>query len=140
MIELGIQDYRRVTLSLALGSFIVFCNLYLFQPMLPYMAEHFSVSETQINWLFAATTLALSVSLVPWAVASEAVGRKRVMFAGLLAMPVIGLGMLVSPSLISLVIMRAMMGVALAAFASVAVAYMVEELSPRAFGQAIGAI
>ncbi|GAM68961.1 possible efflux permease [Vibrio sp. JCM 19236] len=62
------------------------------------MAEHFSVSETQINWLFAATTLALSVSLVPWAVASEAVGRKRVMLAGLLAMPVIGLGMLVSPS------------------------------------------
>ncbi|GAM62096.1 possible efflux permease [Vibrio ishigakensis] len=138
MIELGTQDYRRVTLSLALGSFIVFCNLYLFQPMLPYMAEHFSVSETQINWLFAATTLALSVSLVPWAVASEAVGRKHVMLAGLLAMPVIGLGMLVSPSLISLVIMRAMMGIALAAFASVAVAYMVEELLPKAFGQAIG--
>jgi predicted MFS family arabinose efflux permease len=138
MIELGSQDYRRVTLSLALGSFIVFCNLYLFQPMLPYMAQHFSVSETQINWLFAATTLALSFSLVPWAVASEAVGRKRVMLSGLLAMPVIGIGMLLSPSLLSLVVLRALMGVALAAFASVAVAYMVEELSPKAFGQAIG--
>ncbi|CAM3180837.1 MFS transporter [Vibrio neptunius] len=138
MIELGSQDYRRVTLSLALGSFIVFCNLYLFQPMLPYMAQHFAVSETKINWLFAASTLALSLSLVPWAVASEAVGRKRIMLTGLLAMPVIGIGMLLSPSLLSLVVMRALMGVALAAFASVAVAYMVEELSPNAFGQAIG--
>ncbi|GAM68960.1 possible efflux permease [Vibrio sp. JCM 19236] len=45
-----------------------------------------------------------------------------------------------SHHLISLVIMRAMMGIALAAFASVAVAYMVEELSPQAFSQAIGAI
>ncbi|USD33845.1 MULTISPECIES: MFS transporter [Vibrio] len=138
MIELGTQDYRRVTLSLALGSFIIFCNLYLFQPMLPYMAVHFSVSETQVNWLFAATTLALSFSLVPWAVASEATGRKRVMLAGLLTMPVIGLCMLLFPSLISLVAMRALMGIAIAAFASVAVAYMVEELSPKAFGQAIG--
>lgn len=138
MIELGTQGYRRVTLSLALGSFIVFCNLYLFQPMLPHMAEHFSVSETQINWVFAATTLALSISLVPWAVTSEALGRKRVMLAGLLAMPVIGVGMLLSPSLIGLVALRALMGVAAAAFASVAVAYMVEELTPKAFGQAIG--
>lgn len=138
MIELGTQGYRRVTLSLALGSFIVFCNLYLFQPMLPHMAEYFAVSETQINWLFAATTLALSISLVPWAVASEAVGRKRVMLAGLLAMPVIGIGMLLSSSLIGLIVLRATMGVAAAAFASVAVAYMVEELTPKAFGQAIG--
>ena len=96
------------------------------------------MSETQINWLFAATTLALSISLVPWAVTSEAVGRKRVMLAGLLSMPVIGVGMLLSQSLIGLVALRAMMGVAAAAFASVAVAYMVEELTPKAFGQAIG--
>ena len=33
---------------------------------------------------------------------------------------------------------RAMMGIAVAAFASVAVAYMVEELSPKAFAVAIG--
>jgi len=138
MIELKSKDYRRVTFSLALGSFLVFCNLYLFQPMLPYMADYFSVSETQINWLFAASTLALSVCLVPWAVASEAVGRRNVMLLGLLAMPFIGGIMLLSDSLLLLVVARALMGVALAAFASVAVAYMVEELSETAFSHAIG--
>ncbi len=138
MIESGTKEYRQVTLCLALGSFLVFCNLYLFQPMLPYMAQHFAVSETQINWIFAASTLALSVCLVPWAVASESFGRRNVMLFGLLAMPVIGIAMLLSQTLISIIILRAVMGIALAAFASVAVAYMVEELSEQAFSRAIG--
>ncbi|MCF1568724.1 MFS transporter, partial [Escherichia coli] len=85
------QAYRRVTFALALGSFLIFCNLYLFQPMLPYLAQHFAVSETQINWLFAASTLALSVSLVPWAISSEVFGRRGVMLLGLFAMPWFGL-------------------------------------------------
>ncbi|WP_194435073.1 MFS transporter [Vibrio fluminensis] len=138
MIELGTSQYKRVTLSLALGSFLVFCNLYLFQPMLPFMADYFSVSETQVNWIFAASTLALSISLLPWAISSETVGRRAVMLTGLFAMPVIGALMLLGESLLMLVILRALMGVALAAFASVAVAYMVEELSAKAFSQAIG--
>ncbi len=106
--------------------------------MLPYMADYFSVSETQINWVFAASTLALSVALVPWAVASERLGRRNVMIIGLAAMPIIGAAMLITQSLLVLVVLRALMGVALAAFASVAVAYMVEELSEKAFAQAIG--
>ncbi|MDC5707715.1 MFS transporter [Vibrio europaeus] len=138
MIELKTKQYRQVTFSLALGSFLVFCNLYLFQPMLPYMAQHFEVTETQVNWVFAASTLALSVSLVPWAVASESIGRRNVMLLGLIAMPFIGLAMLISESIVMLVLLRALMGIALAAFASVAVAYMVEELSVQAFSQAIG--
>ncbi|MEH0689729.1 MFS transporter [Vibrio cholerae] len=138
MIELSSPAYKRVTFSLALGSFLVFCNLYLFQPILPFMAGHFSVSETQVNWIFAASTLALSFFLVPWAVASESTGRRSVMLLGLFAMPVIGLAMFYTESLLGLVLLRAMMGIALAAFASVAVAYMVEEMSSAAFGQAIG--
>lgn len=138
MIELSSPQYRKVTFALAFGSFLVFCNLYLFQPMLPYMAKHFAVSETQINWLFAASTLALSVSLVPWAISSEAIGRRRVMLLGLFSMPMIGAVMLISSDFWVLVLARALMGVALAAFASVAVAYMVEELSPQAFSKAIG--
>ncbi|EGU36479.1 putative multidrug resistance protein [Vibrio ichthyoenteri ATCC 700023] len=138
MIESRTPQYHRVTLSLALGSFLVFCNLYLFQPMLPYMANHFAVSETQVNWIFASATLALSISLVPWAVSSERFGRRNVMLFGLLALPIISLAMLFCDSLIGLVLLRAAMGCALAAFASVAVAYMVEELSAKAFSQAIG--
>ncbi|MGF1697978.1 MFS transporter [Vibrio lamellibrachiae] len=138
MVEFGSAKYRKITLSLALGSFLVFCNLYLFQPILPLLAEHFSVSETQINGVFAASTFALSIFLVPWAICSESFGRRKVMLIGLFSMPVIGAMMLISDSYWLLLITRGLMGIALAAFASVAVAYMVEELSPAAFGRAIG--
>lgn len=138
MIELHTPQYRKVTFALAFGSFLVFSNLYLFQPMLPYMAQHFSISETRTNWIFAASTLALSVTLVPWAIGSESVGRRKVMLIGLFAMPIISLLMLLTTQFWLLVMARAAMGVALAAFASVAVAYMVEELSATAFSKAIG--
>ncbi|OTW19328.1 MFS transporter permease, partial [Vibrio parahaemolyticus] len=127
-----------ITLSLALGSFLVFSNLYLLQPMLPTFATLFSISETQVNWLFAASTLALSFSLVPMAVLSESIGRKPVMIVGLFSIPAISALMLLGDSFIFLVACRALIGIALAAFAAVAVAYMAEELDKHAFSMAIG--
>ncbi|WP_038890369.1 MFS transporter [Vibrio campbellii] len=138
MVSFGTPEYKRITLSLALGSFLVFSNLYLLQPMLPSFAAHFQISETQVNWLFAATTLALSFSLVPMAVLSESIGSKPVMMFGLFSIPAISALMLLGDSFLFLVVCRALIGVALAAFAAVAVAYMAEELDKHAFSMAIG--
>ncbi|MDG2787448.1 MFS transporter [Vibrio parahaemolyticus] len=138
MVSFGTPEYKRITLSLALGSFLVFSNLYLLQPMLPTFATLFSISETQVNWLFAASTLALSFSLVPMAVLSESIGRKPVMMVGLFSTPAISALMLLGDSFIFLVACRALIGIALAAFAAVAVAYMAEELDKHAFSMAIG--
>ncbi|ELN6868198.1 MFS transporter [Vibrio parahaemolyticus] len=138
MVSFGTPEYKRITLSLALGSFLVFSNLYLLQPMLPTFATLFSISETQVNWLFAASTLALSFSLVPMAVLSESIGRKPVMMVGLFSIPAISALMLLGDSFMFLVACRALIGIALAAFAAVAVAYMAEELDKHAFSMAIG--
>ncbi|MGR5238646.1 MFS transporter [Vibrio alfacsensis] len=138
MVTFGTPEYKRITLSLALGSFLVFSNLYLLQPMLPSFAAKFAISETQVNWLFASTTLALSFSLLPLAILSESIGRKPVMIAGLFAIPAISALMLFGDSFLFLVVCRALMGVAIAAFAAVAVAYMAEELDKHAFSMAIG--
>ncbi|HIF5942407.1 TPA: MFS transporter [Vibrio parahaemolyticus] len=138
MVSFGTPEYKHITLSLALGSFLVFSNLYLLQPMLPTFATLFSISETQVNWLFAASTLALSFSLVPMAVLSESIGRKPVMMVGLFSIPAISALMLLGDSFIFLVACRALIGIALAAFAAVAVAYMAEELDKHAFSMAIG--
>ncbi|HCG6767859.1 TPA: MFS transporter [Vibrio parahaemolyticus] len=138
MVSFGTPEYKRITLSLALSSFLVFSNLYLLQPMLPTFATLFSISETQVNWLFAASTLALSFSLVPMAVLSESIGRKPVMMVGLFSIPAISALMLLGDSFIFLVACRALIGIALAAFAAVAVAYMAEELDKHAFSMAIG--
>jgi len=138
MIEANSPAYQRVSFALAFGSFLVFCNLYLFQPMLPLMAEAFAVSATQVNWLQASSTLTLSISLVPWAICSEMLGRRFVMLLSLFLLPLVGLAMLFCDGIMALSIARGVMGVALAGFAAVAVAYMAEEFSPKAFALAVG--
>ncbi|MCP4954876.1 MAG: MFS transporter [Photobacterium aquimaris] len=138
MIEINTLAYKKTSFALALGSFIVFCNLYLFQPMLPLMAKEFAVSATQINWVLAATTLMLAVCLIPWAIASEIVGRRLIMVISLLLMPIVGIVMVFTQNLLSLTLARAVMGVSVAGYVAVAVAYMAEEFSPTALMLAVG--
>lgn len=138
MIEYGSEEYKRVSFTMALGSFLIFCNLYLFQPILPQLAKEMGISATQVNWIFAATTLTLSIFLVPWALVSESIGRKQVMLLGLFVPPLINGLMLLYNGFYAMVFARAVMGVALAAFASVAVAYMAEEMSANALTHAVG--
>ena len=139
MIEFRSKAYYKVSAALAFGSFLVFCNLYLFQPMLPVLAVHFSVTATSINWLLAAGTLTLALMLLPWAFASELIGRRKVLMISLFLLPAIGLTSLLTDSLLLLIISRALMGTALAGFTAVAVAYMAEEFSAKAFSHGIGA-
>lgn len=138
MIEIKTLAYHRASFALALGSFLVFCNLYMFQPMLPLMAEKFNASAIAINWLLAAGTLTLALTLVPWAIASEMVGRRNVMMVSLFLLPFSGLAMLLTDSLLMLTLTRGVMGISLAGFAAVAVAYMAEEFAPKALILAVG--
>ncbi|MGB0937662.1 MAG: MFS transporter [Colwellia sp.] len=138
MIEIKTATYQRSTFALALGSFIVFCNLYMLQPMLPLMAIKFNASAIEINWLFAACTLTLALTLVPWAISSEAIGRRNVMMLSLFLLPFAGLAMLLTDSLLMLTLARGFMGIALAGFTAVAVAYMAEEFTPKALMMAVG--
>ncbi|KXF81742.1 MFS transporter [Enterovibrio coralii] len=138
MIELSTPEYRRAAFALAFGSFLVFCNLYLFQPMLPIFAESYSVSATKVNWLLAASTLGLSVSMLPWALLSERFGRRPVITVSLIMMPLVGFLSLFLSSFWGLVALRGLMGIALAGFVAVAVAYMADEFSPTALVVAVG--
>jgi len=138
MIEIKTEAYRRVSFALAFGSFIAFCNLYLFQPMLPLMTDKFDASAIQVNWLLAAGTLTLALTLVPWAVGSEYFGRRNVMMLSLFLLPLVGLSMLLEDSLLMLTLARAAMGISIAGFVAVAVAYMSEEFTPKALMLAVG--
>ncbi len=129
---------KKVTFGLFIGSFISFCNLYLFQPLLPLIAEHYQVTAAHVNWVLAAATLTLALSLLPWAIYSEKIGRRKIMLFSLYASPVVGLCILFSDQLGLLIASRALMGVALAGYISVAVAYMAEEFSPKVFLLAVG--
>ncbi len=129
MIELQTPAYRKAAFALSFGSFLVFCNLYLFQPMLPVFADAFVVTATKANWLLASSTLGLSLSLLPWAMLSEKIGRRPVILVSLVLMPLVGFLSLLVDSFWGLVAVRALMGISLAGYAAVAVAYMADEFS-----------
>ena len=138
MIELHSPLYKKITLGLGLSSFLVFCNLYYFQPLLPYFMSKFDASEIQVNWLFSSSTLAVAFSLIPWAIISEVYGRRPVMIASLLLIPFVNLLMFFSQDLSQLILLRTLLGVSLAGFIAVAVAYMAEEFTPQAMMVALG--
>ena len=138
MIDVNTREYRKATLALGIGAFLIFCNLYLFQPLLPVMAESFDVSVTRVNWLMAGSSLTLSALLIPWAICSEINGRYGVLIISLFLLPVTGLLVLLTESLLAMTLSRVAMGAALAGFAAVAVAYMSDEFSPKALSMAVG--
>lgn len=138
MITQGSRDYRRATAALALSSFLVFCNLYAPQPMLPLLAAQFGASASEVNGIFAGASLGLSLSLLPWAIAADALGRRRIMLCSLGLSLGTALALLLAQSLSSWIVLRVIQGIGLAGFPAVAVAYMAEEFESKAFMRAVG--
>ncbi|SHH79080.1 MFS transporter [Ferrimonas marina] len=138
MIDVGTRSYQRARLALTLGALMVFGNLYLFQPLLPELAQLYQVSPSQANWAHAACFMGLALGLLPWALLSERVGRRRVMLLSLGLIPLVGAAGAMAEAFWQIALARALMGAVLAGFASVAVAYMAEEFSPKALALAVG--
>ena len=138
LITLHSKAYQSITLGLGLGSFLVFCNLYYFQPLLPYFMAEYNATATKVNWLFSSTTFTVAISLLPWAIISESYGRRPVMLCSLVSIPLVNLLMFFSQDLYHLIFFRTLLGISLAGFIAVAIAYMAEELEPKALVLAIG--
>ncbi len=138
MIEYGTSDYKRISWALVLASFCVFCNLYLFQPILPALALEFQVSESQINWVFASATLVMAVSLLPFAIWSEGKHQGKLLLLALSALPLLTLPLLIFDSYMLIVALRALIGLSIACFVAVAVPFLAQSLSSHAFTLAMG--
>ncbi len=83
MIEVGSREWIRATLALSLGSFLVFLNLYQTHPLLPLIAEVFSVNSLSASWTLAGCTAGLAASLLICARLADRHGRRQVMLGTL---------------------------------------------------------
>ncbi|WP_298722550.1 MFS transporter [uncultured Oceanisphaera sp.] len=138
MIDLKTRLWWRATLTLGLGSMLVFINLYLTQPLLPLLARDFDVSALSASWALSISTLGLAVGLLFWARIADRLGRKPVMLGCLLVAIVLSLLMALVPNFGWLLAARGVQGFFLAGLPATAVAYMGEELTPRALVTSIG--
>lgn len=136
--ELGSAEYRRVTLALFLAGFVTFALLYETQPVLPQLAHDFTLTPSSAALSVSVTTIGLGLSLLAAGPLSEVRGRTPLMFASLFASSVVGITCALAPNFPVLLALRGLQGVLLAGLPAVAVAYLAEEMTPKAQASATG--
>ncbi|MFB4422375.1 MFS transporter [Streptomyces sp. QL37] len=134
----GGPGYRRMSLALFAAGIATFALLYSTQALLPSVSASFGATAGQASWTVSAATGALALCVLPLSALSERFGRRQMMTASLSVAVVIGLLVPFAPSLGWLIALRAVQGAALAGLPASAMAYLAEEVRPKALVAAIG--
>ena len=137
-IERGTAAYRRANLALFIAGFVTFSTIYDFQPLLPVISREFGVSPAAGSLALSAATFALAVTLPVAGTLSDALGRRVLMGTALALTSLLALATAVAPSVPALLALRLAQGMVLAGVPAVAMAYLSDEMSPRAVGAAMG--
>ncbi|MFJ4711001.1 MFS transporter [Streptomyces sp. NPDC088785] len=134
----GGPGYRRMSLALFLAGVATFALLYSTQALLPLVSADYGASASAASWTVSGATFALAVCVLPLSALSERFGRRTLMTASLAVAVAVGLLVPFAPSLEVLVALRVVQGAALAGLPASAMAYLAEEVRPKALVTAIG--
>lgn len=137
-IERGTKDYRHANLALFIAGFVTFSTLYTLQPLLPLLVVEFDVSPATASLALSVATFALAWMLPVSGSFSDAHGRRVLMGVALVLTSLLALAAAFSTTMPSLLFVRLLQGAALAGVPAVAMAYLNDEMSPRAIGAAMG--
>ncbi|MEU8697469.1 MFS transporter [Streptomyces sp. NPDC048680] len=137
-LEPGGPGYRRMSFALFAAGVATFALLYSTQALLPAVSASFGATAGQASWTVSAATGALALFVLPMSALSERFGRRQMMTASLMVAVVVGLFVPFAPSLGWLIALRAVQGAALAGLPASAMAYLAEEVRPKALVAAIG--
>ncbi len=138
MIEAGSSAFWRATLALCIGSFMIFANVYVTQPLLPLLSQAFALTPLQTSWSFTVTTLMLGLSLLIYGPLSDAVGRPRLMLISLCGVVLTTYCLSMVTSYEQLVVLRAIQGLCMGGLPAIAIAYMGDEFKRPALAMAVG--
>lgn len=137
-IECGTNSYRRANLALFMAGFVTFSTLYTVQPLLPQLVMEFGVSPAAASLALSVATFALAWMLPISGSLSDALGRRVLMGAALVLTSLLALASAASSTLPELLALRLLQGAIMAGVPAVAMAYLNDEMSPRALGAAMG--
>lgn len=130
--------YRGMLLALFASGVATFSQLYAVQGLLPVISGYFNVTSSQVALAVSSATLGLALAVTPWAIISDRIGRRKVICAALIASVLLGLLSTQSPNFETLVTIRFFEGVALAGVPGSALAFLVDEVNPKAVAVASG--
>lgn len=134
----GTGEYRRANLALFFAGFVTFSTLYDFQPLFPNLVSEFGISPTVASLSLSLATFALAWTLPLSGTLSDALGRRALMGVAVILTSLLALATAAGESLTFLLTLRLVQGCVLAGVPAVAMAYLREEIEPRAVGSAMG--
>ncbi|MFD7115221.1 MFS transporter [Streptomyces microflavus] len=137
-LEPGRPGYRKMSFALFAAGVAAFALLYSTQALLPAISASYGVSAGQASWTVSAATGALALCVLPLSALSERFGRRQMMTASLTVAVLVGMLVPFAPSIGWLIALRAIQGAALAGLPASAMAYLAEEVRPKALIAAIG--
>ncbi|MFJ7325543.1 MFS transporter [Streptomyces cyaneofuscatus] len=137
-LEPGRPGYRKMSFALFAAGVAAFALLYSTQALLPAISASYGVSAGQASWTVSAATGALALCVLPLSALSERFGRRQMMTASLTVAVLVGMLVPFAPSIGWLIALRAIQGAALAGLPASAMAYLAEEVRPKALVAAIG--
>lgn len=134
----GSLAYRKLLVALFFIGVATFAQLYSPQGMLPLIAEDQGVSADQAALMVSAATLGLALGVIPWSYIGDAVGRKPAMVWAITLACVFAVFTALVPSFGVMLGTRFIEGLMLGGVPALSVAYLSEEVSPRAGAVAAG--
>ncbi len=137
-LEAGSAGYRKANLALFVAGFACFAMLYGTQPILPLLVDVFGVSPATASLTVSAGTITLAALLIPASILSDRFGRQTVMRWSLVAAALFATLSALVTDFTQLLVLRGLLGIAIAGVPAAAMAYLGEEVAPSAQGRAMG--
>ncbi len=138
LLEVGTPPFDRANSAMFIGGFTTFALLYATQPLLPRLATEFGVGAATASLSVSVGTGLMALMLIPASLLSDRFGRTVLMKASLSIAAVIATLSAFVTDFNQLLVLRALLGAALAGLPAAAMAYLGEEVAPHAQGRAMG--
>ncbi|MDF2825422.1 MAG: major facilitator transporter [Mycobacterium sp.] len=134
----GSTEYRRLLAALFCAGIATFAQLYSLQGVLPQVAEHYGIGAADAALTVSLATVGLAISVIPWSMVADRVGRVKAMSVSVSVATVLGLLVPLAPAYPLLLGGRFLEGLALGGVPAVAIAYLTEEIDRTHSARAAG--
>ena len=129
--------FQKIKICIFLSGLSVFAQLYLFQPLLATVAQHFSTSVGNSSLLVSSATIGMALGLFFFGLKADGFSRRKQMSFALITSAILTIASFKIQSLLLLIGIGVLKGFVLAGVSSVAIAYLTEEVEVSVAGLAI---
>ncbi|MCS3529299.1 MFS transporter [Chryseobacterium sp. JUb7] len=131
------KRFRYIKLCIFFSGLSVFAQLYLFQPLLPMVTEHFHTSVGDSSLLVSSATIGMALGLFYFAFKADSYSRKKLMMFSLFSSAILTIISAWIPSLTLLIFIGVLKGFVISGVSAVALAYLTEEVEAGVVALAI---